>query len=235
MKRGRKAKFNKPRWSASSLWIVLWVGVIATVGCARLPYTTKTVHEDQRVVVTVQQEVDPQSYTHPVQLSATEVANILRGFSLREQQRLPLRWFAEEAPPKPVFREDDLQALAPHLASALQQLQPEERAHFAVLAPGFNPRYRRDTIAGWVAVRNPYLYLTVEYFHTQIPVRKADLYDYNYPTPPQTPAGYILYFEPGRFWVMDPKGVRAIEFRQFLKSGEAEGRGSPVPPPVGTP
>lgn len=198
-----------------------WATGFMITGCARLPYTTKTVHEDERVVVNVQQEVEPRAYTHPIQLTVADVVAILKGFSIREQQRLPLRWFAEEVPPKPLFREDELQALAPYLAESLQQLGTNERAHFEVRGPGYNPRYRRDVIAGWMAVREPYLYLTVEYFHSQIPTRKSDVYDYNYPTPPPLSRNYILYFEPGRFWVTDDNGVRAVEYRQFLKSGEA--------------
>jgi hypothetical protein len=202
------------------VFILIWATGFTTTGCARLPYTIKTVHEDERIIVKVQQEVEPRAYTHPIQLTSTDMAALLRGFSIREQQRLPLRWFAEEAPPKPFLREDELQALAPHLAEALQQLGATERAHFEIRGPGLNPEYGRDTVAGWVAVRDPFLYLTVEYFHNQIPVRKSDLYDYNYPLPPQTPANYILYFEPGRFWVVDDKGTRAVAYRQFLKSGE---------------
>ncbi|MCW5799435.1 MAG: hypothetical protein KIT40_13095 [Nitrospira sp.] len=202
--------------------IVLAAGLTAT-GCARLPYTTKTVHEDERVVVNVQREVEPRAYTHPIQLSAADLASILRGFSIREQQRLPLRWFAEEVPPKPLFREDEAQAVAPYLADALQHVSGNERAHFEVRSPGNNPRYSRNVIAGWVAVRDPYLYLKVEYFHNQIPIRKSDNYDYNYPLPPATPRDYILYFEPGRFWLTDDKGVRGVEYRQFLKSAEASG------------
>ena len=203
------------------VFVLTWAAGLTMTGCARLPYTTQTVHEDERIVVNVQQEVEPRAYTHPIQLTSIDMAALLRGFSIREQQRLPLRWFAEEAPPKPLFREDDLQVLAPYLAEALQQLGTTERAHFEVRGPGFNPRYRRDTVSGWVAIREPHLYLTIEYFHTQIPIRKSDVYDYNYPTPPPTPKNYILYFEPGRFWVTDDKNVRAVEFRQFLKSGEA--------------
>ncbi|MGH7207416.1 MAG: hypothetical protein ACREI2_14550 [Nitrospiraceae bacterium] len=214
----------------------LAVGSIAAGGCVRLPYTTRVLHEDPRVRVTLQKEVEPAGYTHPVQLSAAEVASLLRGFSIREQQRLPLRWFAEEVPPKPVFREDEVQALAPHLADALQKVGPEERVHFELLAPGFNPRYRKDTNAGWVAVRDPYLYLMMEYFHTQIPVRKSDQYDYNYPTPPPPPKDYLLYFEPGRFWVTNGKGKRAVEFRPFLQSAELPvPRGTRPIPPAGAP
>lgn len=205
------------------VFAITWVAGITTTGCARLPYTTKTVHEDERVIVNVQQEVESRSYTHPVQLTATEMAGVLRGFSIREQQRLPLRWFAEEVPPRPLFREDEVQALAPYLADALQQLGANERAHFEVRGPGNNPRYSRDVVAGWMAIRDPYLYLKVEYFHDQIPIRKSDNYDYNYPLTPPTPKNYILYFEPGRFWLADDKGIRAVEYRQFLKSGQSGG------------
>src|SRR6478672_7233993 len=90
------------------LMVCLIVITSTAVGCARMPYTTKTVHEDSRVAVTVQREIRPAKYSHPVQLTADQVAAILRNFSLREEQRLPLRWFAEETPPKPVFREEEL-------------------------------------------------------------------------------------------------------------------------------
>jgi len=224
------------RWITAAIWVILIGGLLSLFGCARLPYTTKVLHEDPRVRITLQKEVEPAGYTHPVQLSAAEVASILRGFSIREQQRLPLRWFAEEVPPKPVFREDEVEALAPHLADALQKVGPEERVRFELLASGFNPRYRKDTNAGWVAVRDPYLYLMMEYFHTQIPIRKSDQYDYNYPTPPPPPKDYLLYFEPGRFWVTNGKGKRAVDFRPFLKSAEPTVPRETHPiPPAGTP
>ena len=218
MKWSRRAlpiRHDVPRWAAIAL------ACVAIAGCARLPYTTHLLHEDPRVRTAVQKEVDPTGYTHPVQLSAAEVASILRGFSIRERQRLPLRWFAEEVPPKPLFRTDEIQALASYVAEGLQKVGPEERVHFEVIASGFNPKMRNDVVGGWLAVRDPYLYLTVEYFHTQLPTHKSDPYDYNYPTPPSPPKDYLLYFEPGRFWITDQGGKRALDFRQFLKSAEA--------------
>jgi len=226
-----KGSFIKGRLRQAG-WLVLvlaWGG--AVTGCARLPYTTKVVHEDDRVVAVVQREVEQRAYTHPVQLSAQDVARFLRGLSAREQQRLPLRWFAEEAPAKPVFREDEVQALAPHLAETLKTLGSNERAHFTLRAPGFNPAESRDTTAGWVAVQDPYLYVSLEQFHRQVSIRKDDLYDINYPATPPPPRDYILYFEPGRFWVDDHKGVRALEYRQFLGSAEAGGGGVPAQAP----
>ena len=193
--------------------------VLIGLGCARIPYTTAVLHEDQRVAVMMQREITPAGYSHPVQVTPQQVAAILRGFSLREQQRLPLRWFAEEAPPNKLFREDELQALAPQLADALQKVGPEERIYFELFAPGMNPRYGRDVTGGWMAVQGPLLHLSIDYFHIQQPVTKSDPYDYNYPTP-WTPANtYLLYFEPGRFYMTAPKtDWRGVDFREFLKT-----------------
>ena len=197
--------------------------VVIGSGCARIPYTTTVVHEDQRVAVLLQREVTPAGYRHPVQIAPEQIVAIFRGFSLREQQRLPLRWYAEEDPPKKLFREDELQVLAPELAAALQKVGPEERVYFELFAPGMNPRYRRDVTGGWVAIQDRLLHLTIDYFHVQQPVTKSDPYDYNYPTP-WTPANtYLLYFEPGRFYVHDPKTTdrRGVDFREFLKTASS--------------
>lgn len=191
----------------------------ASGGCARLPYTTQVVHEDRRVVVSLQQELKPAGYSHPFRLSSEELTSILASFSFREKQRLPLRWFAEESPPRQLFRSDELQALVPFLAEALQKAGPDERVHFEVLAPGMNPASERDTTAGWVAVREPYFHLRLEHFHAQFPVRKSEPMDVRYPAVPPEPGTYLLYFEPGRFWVTDPvSGEQAVELRAFLKS-----------------
>jgi hypothetical protein len=187
-------------------------------GCARLPYTTKVVYEGPQVKVALQQEVTPAGYSHPAQLTAEEVTAILRGFSLREDQQLPLRWFAEEVPPKQLFREDELGRLAVHLVDGLRAAGPEERVHFALFAPGMNPADSRSVTAGWLAIREANLYLGIEYFHTEIPIRRIDNYYQNNPLLPPQSKTYLLFFEPGRFWVMDQAGTRALEYRQFLKN-----------------
>lgn len=204
----------------------IMVGAVLLSGmsaaCARLPYTTQTVHEDDRVIVTLQREIKPSGYTHPTRLRAEELSAILGAFSFREKQRLPLRWFAEEAPPKRIFRTDELQALVPHLVGALQKAGPEERIHFRVLAPGMNPAYERDTTGGWIAIRDPFFFFFLEHFHAQFPMRKEEQWDLRYPAIPPEPGTFLLYFEPGRFWVTDPiSGERAVQLREFLKSAVA--------------
>lgn len=197
---------------------ILSVTSMLFTGCARLPYTTKVVYEGPLVQVALQQEVKPASYSHPAQLTAQEVAAILRGFSLREEQRLPLRWFAEEALPKKLFREDELVLLSSYLVDGLRAAGPDERVHFQLSAPGMNLADSRNVTAGWIAIREAYLYLGIEYFHTETPIRKVDNYYQNSPVMPPLPSTYLLFFEPGRFWITDHKGTRGLDYRLFLKA-----------------
>lgn len=206
-------------WRGSSFVLCVLFASTVSGGCARLPYTTQVVHEDRRVVVKLQREPHPVPYSHPVLLQSNELSALLAGFSFREKQRLPLRWYAEEAPPKQIFRSDEIQAIAPFLVEALQKAGPDERVYFELLAPGMNPAAERDTTAGWIAVREPYLHLALEHYHAQFPVRKEEQWDVRYPAIPPEPGTYLLYFEPGRFWRTDPvTGQQSVQLRDFLKS-----------------
>ena len=205
--------------STYGLIFLLFVSIMSG-GCARLPYTTKVIHEDRRVVISLQRDPgETVPYTHPVQLKGDELSAVLAGFSFREKQRLPLRWFAEEVPPKKIFRSDEMQAVVPFLIEGLERAAPDERVYFQVLAPGMNPAAEHDTTAGWIAVREPYLHLVLEHFHAQFPIRKSEQWDLRYPTTPPEPKTYLLYFEPGRFWETDPVSSRqAVQLREFLKT-----------------
>ena len=203
----------------NALLVSLLFFLVTSTGCARLPYTTSVVHEDRRVIVSLQRDPDAVSYTHPVQLNADELSAVLGGFSFREKQRLPLRWFAEEVPPKKLLRSDEMQAVVPFLVEGLAKAAPDERVYFQVLAPGMNPAAERDTTAGWIAVREPFLHLVLEHYHAQFPIRKSEQWDLRYPATPPEPKTYLLYFEPGRFWETDPTTKRqAVQFREFLKT-----------------
>jgi len=63
--------------------------------------------------------------------------------------------------------------------------------------------------AGWLAIKDPYFYLTIEFHHAQLPARKSMTYERYYPTPPPAPKSFSLYFEPGRFWVLDKRLANA--------------------------
>ena len=204
---------------SSHLVLFLLITGTLTEGCARLPYTTSVVHEDRRVIVSLQRDPDAKAFSHPVQLQADDISALLNGFSFREKQRLPLRWFAEEVPPKKIFRSDELQVLVPALVEGLGKAAADERVYFQVLAPGMNPASERDTTAGWIAVREPFLHLALEHYHAQFPIRKSEQWDLRYPATPPLPKTYLLYVEPGRFWETDPAtGRQAVQLREFLKS-----------------
>lgn len=208
-----------------TVWALTMLGMTSLLfmGCARLPYMTKVVYEGPLVHVALQHEVKPAGYSHPAQLTAQDVAAILRGFSLRAEQRLPLRWFAEEVQPKKLFREDELLQLSSYLVDGLRAAGPDERVHFQLSAPGMNQAESRTVTAGWMAIREPYLYLGIEYFHTEIPTRKVDRYYQENPVLPPLPSTYLLFFEPGRFWVTDQQGTRGLDYRPFLKAVPANG------------
>lgn len=207
------------QWWAMAQAVILLLGLAGMEGCARLPITTKVVREDARVVVKLQQEVDRTIYSHPVKLGHQDMAAILKGFSLREDRGPLLRWYQEDVPPIPVFRDDEIDALVPSLAEALQGAKANERIAFEVLAPGNDPREEREVTAGWLVIKDPYFYLTIEFHHAQLPARKSMTYERYYPTPPPAPKSFSLYFEPGRFWVLDKTfGERAVDFRSFLRS-----------------
>ncbi len=206
-------------WTVSGVLIGVFFAAFISGGCARLPYTTQVVHQDRRVMVALQREPRPVPYSHPLEIRADELSAVLAGYSFREKQRLPLRWYAEEMPPKEIFRSDELQAVVPFLVDALQKAGPDERIYFQVLAPGKNPAYERDTTAGWIAVRERYFHLDLEHYHAQFPVRKEEQWDLRYPALPPEPGTYLLYFEPGRFWGPDPvTGQQSVQLREFLKS-----------------
>ncbi len=209
----------RQRFMSCGLGFCALTVVLLTQGCARLPYTTAVVHEDRRVVVSLQKDPNAVPYSHPVQLKAEDLTALLNGFSFREKQRLPLRWFAEEIPPKKILRVDEMEALVPFLVEGFEKAGPDERVYFQVLAPGMNPASERDTTAGWIAVREPFLHLVLEHYHAQFPLRKSEQWDLRYPATPPLPKTYLMYFEPGRFWETDPEsGRQAVQFREFLKA-----------------
>ncbi|HET8722371.1 MAG TPA: hypothetical protein VFM24_10105 [Nitrospira sp.] len=210
---------SRSRIVQTYLSLSVLIASLMSGACARLPYTTAVVHEDRRVIVSLQRDPDAVPYTHPVQLKAEELSAVLAGFSFREKQRLPLRWFAEEVPPKKLLRSDEMEAVVPFLAEGLAKAAPDERVYFQILAPGMNPAAERDTTAGWIAVREPFLHLVLEHYHAQFPIRKSEQWDLRYPATPPEPKTYLLYFEPGRFWETDPVSHRqAVQFREFLKT-----------------
>lgn len=187
--------------------------------CARLPETTRVLHEDDRVVVKLETDLDvpPGTRNEQSTLSREQLTDLLRGFSVRAESQVPIRLLAED-PPRKLFRETELDALVAVLREALQEVGLRERVHFEVLSPGRNPRYWRDVTGGWIKVRDQYFHLHVDYFHVEQPVRKADAYYVTYPTPWTPDQPYSISFEPERAYVIDPfLDEYAVDLNLFVR------------------
>ena len=200
---------------------------LLAVGCARLPVPMQVIHEDQRLLVSVERVGKAEGYTHPITLSAQDVAAVLTGFSSRERPATGLlRWFGKPAAPEPVFLKGDIQALAPYLAEGLRAALPDERVTFALYGEGKNPNVERVVTSGWIAVRDPFLHLAVDSLRSLQPRTEARGYYPFYPDlPPASPA-YDVYFQPTTFWQQDPAdGTSAVHVRDYLRSAGKPGGG----------
>lgn len=191
------------------------------ISCARLPETTRVLYEGDRVVVKLESDFDasPGIHTRQSGITSEQLTNLLRGFSVRAESRAPIHLLADDAPPRKLFRETELDALIPVLREAMQEAGVHERVRFEVLSPGRNPRYWHDVTGGWVKIRDQYFHLHVDYFHVEQPVRKADAYYRNYPTPWTPDQAYSISFEPGRAYVTDPVlDEYAVDLDLFARS-----------------
>jgi len=207
----------------ASLFTIL-ISILGTVltGCARLPETTRVLHESDRVVVKLETDLNAPSgtETNPTDISQEQLTGLLRGFTvLHAESRVPIRLLGDDAPPRKLFREAELDALVPILREALQKVGVHERVRFEVLSPGRNPRYWRDVTGGWLKVHDHYFHLCVDYFHVEQPIRKSDAYYPMYPVPWTPEVAYSISFEPGRAYVTDPLlDEYAVDLDLFARS-----------------
>lgn len=204
-----------------SVWSMILLASLSLAGsgCARLPETTRVLHDDDRVVIKLETNFDTPAgtYTSPTDISNEQLTALLRGYIVHDESRMPIPTLTGDAPPRKLFREMDLTALAPALREALQKVGFRERVRFELLTPGRNPRYWREVTGGWIRVRDHYLHLHVNYFQVEQPIRKMDAYDRNYPTPWTPDKAYSVDFEPARAYVTDPiLNEYAVDLNLFI-------------------
>jgi len=157
--------------------------------------------------------------TNPIDISTEQLSGLLRGFSVRPWSHVPISFLVDDMPPRKLFRETELDTVVPVLREALQKVGLHERVRFEVRSPGRNPRYWRDVTGGWIKIHDHYFHLHVDYFHVEQPIRKADAYDRNYPTPWTPDQAYQISFEPGRAFVTDPLlDEYAVDLDLFARS-----------------
>ena len=199
---------------------------LLAIGCARLPVPIEVIHEDQRLVIRLERVAKDENYTHPISLKVADVAKVLKGMSLRERPTWPLRLFGKTAIPERLLRDDELQALAPYLIEGLRTANPNERVAFALYEPGLNPTDERIVTSGWIAVRDPFFHVGLNYVRSLQPQSPTRGYYPFFPEIPPAPPSYEVLFEPQQNWMKDPiDGSPAVQFRDYLRAVAPLGEG----------
>jgi hypothetical protein len=190
------------------------------IGCARLPVPIQVMHEDQNLLIRTERVSDVEGYSHPLSLKADDIVKILSGISAQERlASWPLRLFGKDTKPERLFSEGQIQVLAPYLADGLRAAKQNERVAFALYAPGPNSAYERYVTSGWIAVRDPFLHIALEYVRSLQPRSPTRNYYPFYPEMPSAPPPSDVFFEPHEFWMADPvDGNAAVQFRDYLRS-----------------
>lgn len=199
----RLAKLGVWSLGAIMLPIGLW-----SVGCAsKAAVAGKPILEEGRNTVLIEPDGRTEPHSHPVQLTPTEVATLLRGVRTWERRNLIYRLATGEAPKTRAFRDDEIEQLAKPLSEALGKSGPNERVTFHLSR--LTEAGEEETTAGWLYVREPLLYLGLSEVHDRhAPTPDISKYDRQMPDVPEQPAAFNVIFEPEEFVVDVVSGFR---------------------------
>ncbi|MEX5214008.1 MAG: hypothetical protein NW703_07560 [Nitrospiraceae bacterium] len=222
----------------------LMIGLSVMAGCASPPPAkTTSVLEAGRNVVRLESDPESISNSHPATLTSAEVGTLLRGVRVWERRNIFHRLYSGKAPRTRAFRDDEIALLAPALSTALIQAGPSERVYFHLSHA--TETGEEETTTGWIAVREPILYLAVSEVHDRHgPVPDISKYDRQMPNVPEVSAAFDVIFEPeeylqaveskGRFWATDQREELQIRYREALGSVPAHPslpmNSAPTPP-----
>jgi hypothetical protein len=148
----------------------------------------------------VRLDVEPTSLrnTHPVTLSAGQVANLLRGVRAGERRNVVYRLISGEAKQTRAFRDDEILLLAKPIADALARATPDQRVYFHLSQPEAGSG--EVTTTGWAFARDPLLFLQLSEVHDLHAVG-PDISKYirNMPDVPEAPTPFGITFEPQEY------------------------------------
>ncbi|MES4784863.1 MAG: hypothetical protein C4294_02515, partial [Nitrospiraceae bacterium] len=163
------------------------------------PKTIRTVAEEGLNVVRIESVPDlRQSNTHPVSLTPTEVASILRGVRAWEHRNFIQRLVSGGAPKTRAFRDDEIAFLAPAISRALAQAGPSDRIYFHLSHA--TETGEEETTTGWLFIRDPILHLVLSEVHDRHgPGPDISRYDRQMPDIPEAPGPFHVTFEPEKY------------------------------------
>jgi len=120
------------------LALVLLTGItLALSACATRPELDLTIHESERGAVYVERIADRSfQAAHPITLSADTMARVLRGVVVKENRGFLGVLVAGKPEAVRVFRDEDVEYLAPLLVEGLTRAASDEQVGFRVVRTG---------------------------------------------------------------------------------------------------
>ncbi|MFI5247668.1 MAG: hypothetical protein ACHQWV_03850 [Nitrospirales bacterium] len=176
--------------------------VLFLVGCAipHVPY--RTVYEDPvnyvrlEVDDTVLPEWPPSAHAHPKEITAEEVARLLRGISVQEHRIWLQKWLQGDAPLVPAFRPEELALLSLQIAEAFALARPNERVTFYLSQP--QTSVKRIITSGGIYLSGTEFHFILGNWQIIYGIPTYGLiYDRRYPMRPTAAKGFDLFFDPG--------------------------------------
>lgn len=191
----------KPQGSLFTLLIIITMAaIIGGSGCAsKAASHIRPVAEEGLNVVRLEARPDPgQQNTHPVSLSPSEVATILRGVRVWEHRNFIHRFVSGEAQKTRAFRDEEIAFLGPAISKALTQAGPSDAIYFHLSHP--TETGEEETTTGWLYVRDPLLSLLMAEVHDRHgPGPDISKYDRRMPDVPEQSGAFQITFEPEEF------------------------------------
>jgi len=147
---------------------LLIVTTLVLSACATGPDLDLTIHESERGGVYVERIPDRSFHTaHPLTLSVDTMARVLRGVVVKENRGFFKIVVAGKAEAVRVFRDEDVEYLAPLLVEGLTRAASDQQVGFRIVQPGA----LAESAKGWLYAYGRSLYLTLPWLITVPQVR----------------------------------------------------------------
>jgi len=222
------SQLSLARYGGWSLGLILLPLTLWSVGCAtKPPVEGKPILEEGRNSVSIVPDPAKEPNSHPVQLTPSQTATLLRGVRVWDRRNILHRLAMGEAERKRAFRDDEIEQLAKPLSEALAKAGPNERVVFHLSR--VTEAGEEETTAGWLYVREPILYLGFSEVHDRhSPTPDISKYDRRMPDVPEQSGAFNVIFEPEEYVVEVVSGFRwwsaaqneeiAIRYRKALEA-----------------
>ena len=106
-------------------------------GCMSSPHPALTIHDSPRGTVYLERIPDSSfQATHPINLEQDTIARALRGIHVRDDKNALQAMFASQPVTKQAFSEEDVDFLAPLIATAFTRVSPDQRVGFRIIQTG---------------------------------------------------------------------------------------------------